>query len=129
MTNGNRFCHYLYEASLGPKNRANLSDLTQKYATKVRYLTIPLSYQGRRCDIEKILFVEKTLIGDIDMYDFFAENKVDETGAHIVHKDCCPSLPAKEELRWIGVRSTTAVPLREASNWFGKSAPCPECMG
>ena len=62
------------------------------------------------------------------MDEFFAENKVDETGAHIVHTAECASLPAKEELRWIGVRSNTAAPLKETENWFGKSAPCPECM-
>lgn len=62
------------------------------------------------------------------MDEFFAENSVNENGAHIVHKDCCPELPAKKELRWIGVRSTTKVPLDEAANWFGKSAPCPVCI-
>jgi hypothetical protein len=62
------------------------------------------------------------------MDEFFAENKVDETGAHGVHTDCCPSLPSKEELRWIGVRSNVEAPLKEASNWFESSAPCPKCM-
>lgn len=63
------------------------------------------------------------------MDEFFVEKRVNENGAHIVHKDCCPSLPAKEELRWIGVRSTTRVPLEEAANFFSsKSAPCPDCM-
>ncbi|MGD8570325.1 MAG: hypothetical protein PVJ39_19715 [Gammaproteobacteria bacterium] len=66
--------------------------------------------------------------GDTDMDEFFVENKVDDTGAHIVHKDCCPSLPAKDDLRWIGVRSNIEAPLKEASNWFGSSAPCPECI-
>jgi len=62
------------------------------------------------------------------MDEYFAEKRENENGEHIVHKECCPSLPAKDELRWIGVRSTTAVPLKEAADFFSKSAPCPECM-
>ena len=62
------------------------------------------------------------------MDEFFVENKVDETGAHIVHTAECSASPAKEELRWLGVRSNTAAPLKEAANWFGKSAPCPKCI-
>ena len=62
------------------------------------------------------------------MDEFYVETRVNEAGAHIVHKECCPSLPAKDELRWLGVRSNTAAPLKEAANWFSKSAPCPECI-
>jgi hypothetical protein len=62
------------------------------------------------------------------MYEFFVEKSADETGAHVVHKDCCPSLPAKDELHLIGVRSNTAAPLKEAANWFAKSTPCPKCI-
>lgn len=62
------------------------------------------------------------------MDEFFVEKKADEEGAHMVHTDCCPSLPSKDELRWLGVRSTKKVPLDEASNFYGKSAPCPVCM-
>lgn len=63
------------------------------------------------------------------MYEYFVEKQANKDGAHVVHKDCCPALPAKDDLRWLGVRSTTAVPLKEAANWFAKSAPCPECIG
>jgi len=69
-----------------------------------------------------------TLRGEIDMDEFFVEKRADETGAHVVHRDGCPSLPAKDEVHLIGVRSNTAAPLKEAANWFSKSAPCPECI-
>jgi hypothetical protein len=69
-----------------------------------------------------------TLQGDIDMDEFYVEKSANEAGEHIVHKECCPSLPAKDELRWIGVRSNTAAPLKEAANWLSKSAPCPMCI-
>lgn len=66
--------------------------------------------------------------GESDMDEFFVEKSANENGEHIVHKECCPSLPVKDELRWIGVRSTIAVPLKEAADFFSKSAPCSECM-
>ena len=62
------------------------------------------------------------------MDEFYVEISVNESGAHLVHKECCPSLPAKDELRWLGVRSNTTAPLKEAANWFAKSAPCPVCI-
>lgn len=62
------------------------------------------------------------------MDEFFVEKRANDSGEHIVHKECCPTLPARDELRWIGVRSTTAVPLQEAADFFSKSAPCPDCM-
>lgn len=62
------------------------------------------------------------------MDEFFVEKKADETGAHIVHTGVCSSLPAQDEMHLIGVRSNTAAPLKEAANWFSKSAPCPKCM-
>lgn len=68
------------------------------------------------------------LIGDIDMDEFFVEKSANADGAHVVHRDGCPSLPAKDEVHLIGVRSNTAAPLKEAANWFSASAPCPECI-
>jgi len=62
------------------------------------------------------------------MDEFFVEVVADQTGTYIVHKECCPELPAKEALRWLGVRSNTYAPLKEAANWFGNSSPCPKCM-
>ena len=62
------------------------------------------------------------------MYEFYVEHNANESGAHVVHMACCSSLPAKDTLYYLGVRSTTAAPLKEAANWFSKSAPCPECM-
>lgn len=62
------------------------------------------------------------------MDEFFVEKTADAAGAHVVHKECCPSLPAKDQLRWIGVRSNIAAPLKEAEDFFSKSAPCPECI-
>lgn len=62
------------------------------------------------------------------MYEYYVEKSETETGAHVVHKETCAALPAKEGLHLIGVRSTTAAPLKEAANWYGKSAPCPDCM-
>lgn len=62
------------------------------------------------------------------MDEFFVEKSQNADGAHVVHTGCCPSLPTRDQLQYIGVRSTKAVPLKEAANWYSKSAPCPECM-
>ncbi len=62
------------------------------------------------------------------MDEFFVEKNASATGAHVVHNGCCPSLPAKDALHLIGVRSNTAAPLKEAANWFSASSPCPECI-
>lgn len=61
------------------------------------------------------------------MDEFFVEKSAKSDGAHVVHKDGCPSLP-KGEVHLIGVRSNIEAPLKEAANWFSKSAPCPDCM-
>jgi hypothetical protein len=62
------------------------------------------------------------------MFEFFVEKDAIESGEHIVHRSTCSSLPEKDTLYYLGVRSTTEVPLQEAANWFSRSAPCPECM-
>lgn len=62
------------------------------------------------------------------MDEYFAERKPNAEGEHVVHTGCCPSLPPKDKLLYIGVRSTKKVPLEEAAAWYSKSAPCPECM-
>lgn len=62
------------------------------------------------------------------MFEFYAEKDANETGAHIVHRETCSSLPSKDTLYYIGVRSTIEAPLKEAANWFSSSAPCPVCM-
>lgn len=63
------------------------------------------------------------------MNEFYVEKRQNETGEHIVHTASCSSLPAKDKLQYIGVRSNTEAPLKEAANfWYSKSAPCPECI-
>lgn len=62
------------------------------------------------------------------MDEYYVEKSANVNGEHLVHKECCPSLPSKEDLRWLGVRSNIAAPLKEASDWFSVSAPCPDCM-
>lgn len=63
------------------------------------------------------------------MDEFYVEKRENENGAHIVHKDSCASLPAKDKLHFIGVRSNIEAPLQEAAHfWYSKSAPCPECL-
>lgn len=62
------------------------------------------------------------------MYDCYVEKDANASGEHIVHTDNCPSLPERDKLTHIGVRSNTAAPLKEAANWFSKSALCPECF-
>ena len=62
------------------------------------------------------------------MDEFYVVKKADETGAHMVHRETCKALPAKDEIRLLGVRSNPQSPLKEASNWFGKSTHCPECI-
>lgn len=62
------------------------------------------------------------------MYEYYVEKGANESGEHIVHRSSCASLPAKDQLHYIGVRSSVAAPLNEAANWFSKSAPCPKCI-
>jgi hypothetical protein len=62
------------------------------------------------------------------MHEYYVEKGANETGEHIVHLASCSSLPAKDNLYYIGVRSTSAAPLKEAANWFSKSTLCPECI-
>ena len=62
------------------------------------------------------------------MDEFFVEKKADDTGAHMVHREDCASLPGKDEVHLIGVRSNPEAPLKEAANWFSKSVPCPKCI-
>lgn len=63
------------------------------------------------------------------MNEFYVERLANANGDHVVHKDGCPSLPAKEKLHYIGVRSSATAPLQEAAYyWASKSAPCPDCM-
>lgn len=63
------------------------------------------------------------------MNEFYVERLANANGDHVVHKDGCPSLPAKDKLHFIGVRSGNAAPLQEAAwSLVYKSAPCPECM-
>lgn len=62
------------------------------------------------------------------MYDCYVEMNANESGEHVVHTANCPSLPAKDKLAHIGVRSNTAAPLNEAANWYSKSALCPVCF-
>jgi len=77
---------------------------------------------------DKRFLTSQILKGDIDMDEFFVERSANETGAHVVHTACCPSLPAKDKLIYLGVRSNTTAPLKEAANWYSSSAPCPECI-
>jgi hypothetical protein len=62
------------------------------------------------------------------MREFYVEKGANESGEHIVHTAECSSLPAKDQMHYIGVRSNTEAPLKEAANWFSKSTPCPECI-
>lgn len=62
------------------------------------------------------------------MNEYFVEKRGNENGEHLVHKDRCPALPEKDTLRWIGVHSNDAAPLKEAGDVFAMVAPCPECM-
>lgn len=63
------------------------------------------------------------------MDEYYVERRENENGEHIVHKECCPSLPAKDKMQYIGVRSNAVAPLKEAANfWYSLSAPCPECI-
>jgi hypothetical protein len=62
------------------------------------------------------------------MFEFFVEKDAKESGAHVVHRSTCSSLPEKDDMHYLGVRSNTEAPLKEAANWFSKSAPCPDCM-
>lgn len=63
------------------------------------------------------------------MDEFYVEKRANENGEHVVHKEGCPSLPAKDKMHYIGVRSNIAAPLNEAANfWYSKSAPCPDCI-
>lgn len=63
------------------------------------------------------------------MFEFYVEKDANESGVHIVHRETCSSLPAKDTLYYLGVRSNINAPLNEAANWFSTSAPCPDCIG
>jgi len=63
------------------------------------------------------------------MFEFYVEIMENESGEHVVHRASCSSLPEKDALYYMGVRSTVAAPLQEAANWFSSSASCPACMG
>ena len=106
------------------KNGLFLSGIVQNSRTKVGYPTKPLKYYGHLCGKNVILDQR----GDIAMFEFFVEKDANESGDHVVHMACCSALPEKDTLYYLGVRSNTAAPLKEAANWFSTSAPCPDCM-
>lgn len=62
------------------------------------------------------------------MEEFFVEKSANENGEHLVHTESCSSIPTRDELRWIGARSTNAAPVKEAGDWFSNAVPCPDCM-
>jgi hypothetical protein len=63
------------------------------------------------------------------MNEFYVERLANEKGEHVVHKGSCPSLPEKNKMQYIGVRSNSSEPLKEAANfWASRSTPCPECL-
>lgn len=68
------------------------------------------------------------LQGDIDMYEYYVQKSANETGDHIVHSSGCSSLPANDNLLYLGVRSNTAAPLKEAADWYSKVSACPKCI-
>lgn len=63
------------------------------------------------------------------MNEFYVERLANEKGEHVVHKSSCPSLPEKNTMQYIGVRSSNVEPLKEAATfWASRSAPCAECL-
>lgn len=62
------------------------------------------------------------------MNEFYVEKRSNENDEHLVHKHTCPALPGKDTLRWIGVRSNNAAPLKEAGDVFPQVIACPQCM-
>lgn len=64
----------------------------------------------------------------MDDFEFFVEKAVNEANEKLVHRGSCSSLPDRDMLYYMGVRSTTESALGEASNWYSGSVPCPECM-
>lgn len=63
------------------------------------------------------------------MFEFYVEKATGAEGEHVVHRSSCSALPSTDEMYYLGVRSTTEAPLKEAANLFSKSVPCPACMG
>ena len=111
--------------TIASENRSNFV----RYSTKLSYKStiVDKTTQALRSSVRQINDSFE-LRGDIAMDEFFVEKSANASGEHVVHRDGCPALPAKDEVHLIGVRSNTAAPLKEAANWFSKSAPCPECI-
>lgn len=63
------------------------------------------------------------------MNEFYVERVANAAGENVVHKGSCASLPEKNRLHFIGVRSDRSAPLKEAATFWGsRSTPCPLCL-
>jgi hypothetical protein len=63
------------------------------------------------------------------MNEFYVERVANEKGENVVHKGNCPSLPEKHKMHYIGVRTNSVAPLKEAATfWASQSIPCPVCL-
>lgn len=62
------------------------------------------------------------------MAEFYIEKKASETGEHVVHSSKCSSMPAKENMQYLGAFSNAAAPVNKALNRYIKVSTCPKCL-
>jgi hypothetical protein len=62
------------------------------------------------------------------MAQFYVEKKANVSGEHIVHSSTCSSLPATENMHYLGAFSNANAPVNKASNRYVKVSTCPKCL-
>lgn len=62
------------------------------------------------------------------MAEFYIEKNPNETGVHIVHSSICSSLPAIENMQYLGAFSNAKAPVNKAVDRFPKVSTCPNCL-
>ncbi len=62
------------------------------------------------------------------MAEFYIEKTTNEAGAHIVHASTCASLPATENMHYLGAFSNANAPVNKALNRYVKMSTCPKCL-
>lgn len=62
------------------------------------------------------------------MAEFYVEKKPSETGEYLVHSSTCSSLPAEENMHYLGAYSNAQAPVNQAVDRYLKVSTCPNCL-
>lgn len=62
------------------------------------------------------------------MAEFYIDKKTDAAGDHLVHLSTCASLPAKENLLYLGAYSNAKATLNMAMDRYRQVSTCPKCL-